>query len=297
MPPWYPTNPTSFFSLSLSLRSPPLTGTKRCTGIPRWRRREGRKKKKRARDRAHWETLSSRGSPFLSLSLDRADTFLPGTLCIPLASFAVSFLQEASIFILHNAFVIAACTLYLFRFCNAMKMYEAIAIIRTGMQNFSRAPGLTRCRQVGKESKWTGEWDCRIIKGLSCVWTPSFSSFRFLSPPFLPFLLLRRSRYGSVDESLANRNGNNLSIHLSMRDEIINEFVKGIIHRKIAIIRQDICCFYFFAVCPPYSSGIKWVFDEDLQSEMRTSFHFIRYSIERERGMKNGAITLVRTDL
>lgn len=30
---------------------------------------------------------------------------------------------------------------------------------------------------------------------------------------------------------------------------------------------------------------------------MRTSFHFIRYSIERERGMKNGAITLVRTDL
>lgn len=192
MPPWYPTNPTSFFSLSLSLRSPPLTGTKRCTGITRWRRREGRKKKKRARDRAHWETLSSRGSPFLSLSLDRADTFLPGTLCIPLASFAASFLQEASIFILHNAFVIAACTLYLFRFCNAMKMYEAIAIIRTGMQNFSRAPGLTRCRQVGKESKWTGEWDCRIIKGLSCVWTPprllslAFASSVSSFPPSSP---------------------------------------------------------------------------------------------------------------
>lgn len=81
-------------------------------------------------------------SLFLShFSPRRADTFLPGTLCIPLASFAVSFLQEASIFILHNAFVIAACTLYLFRFCNAMKMYEAIAIIRTGMQNFSRGPG------------------------------------------------------------------------------------------------------------------------------------------------------------
>lgn len=85
----------------------------------------------------------------------------------------------------------------------------------------------------------------------------SFSSFRFLSPPFLPFLLLRRSRYGSVDESLEDRNGNNLSIHLSMRDEIINEFVKGIIQRKIVVTRQDICCFYFFAVCPPYSSGIK----------------------------------------
>lgn len=42
----------------------------------------------------------------------------------------VSFLQEASIFISHNASVIAACTLYLFRFCNIMKMYEAITIIR-----------------------------------------------------------------------------------------------------------------------------------------------------------------------
>lgn len=155
---------------------------------------EGGKKKEEAGERSSpLRDVIVSGIPLsLSLSLDRADTFLPGTLCIPLASFAVSFLQEASIFILHNAFVIAACTLYLFRFCNAMKMYEAIAIIRTGMQNFSRAPGLTRCRQVGKESKWTGEWDCRIIKGLSCVWTPprllslAFASSVSSFPPSSP---------------------------------------------------------------------------------------------------------------
>lgn len=55
--------------------------------------------------------------------------------------FARSFLQEASIFILHNAFVIAACTLYLYWFCNVMKMYEAIAIIRNWMQNSRQRPG------------------------------------------------------------------------------------------------------------------------------------------------------------
>ena len=94
----------------------------------------------------------------LPLFCSLAGWFLPrNALHSSFASFGVSFLQEASIFILHNAFVIAACTLYLFRFCNAMKMYEAIAIIRSGMQNSgskgARVPGLTRCRQVGKESK------------------------------------------------------------------------------------------------------------------------------------------------
>jgi len=48
----------------------------------------------------------------LSLCLPRAGSLL-AVVSFAFRSFG-SFLQEASIFILHNAFVIAACTLYLY---------------------------------------------------------------------------------------------------------------------------------------------------------------------------------------
>lgn len=52
-----------------------------------------------------------------SLLLNAIDVFPYSLLATPSQDalhFARSFLQEASIFILHNAFIIAACTLYLY---------------------------------------------------------------------------------------------------------------------------------------------------------------------------------------